>query len=306
MSKVILHIGTAKTATTTIQKLLYEKRKDLAESGIYCPLAGRPHPQMGGHHFLPWSLLYPDRYDKSVWQNLLGELKQVPSDQDVQIVLSSEEFSQLSLDEIIFVRKQLESYDVTVVVYLRNQKDFMMSLYKQFIKTGHYHDEFHNFIIDLFERCEYAEWLERWHTIFGDENLQVRLYDQAKKTSGLIHDFFCVALSKNSDGIAFENWGFTKEGVSPSDDAIKILRFINKVEQKLPYRYVIAGTSLVRRKMIWRTKIGRLFEKVGGQFFSEELYTARDIESLKEKLETTNQKLFARYIAPRDQTYFDF
>jgi hypothetical protein len=307
MSKIVLHVGTAKTGTTTIQKLLYEKKRSLEEAGVYCPIAGRLHPEMGGHHLLAWSILYPDKYDQSAWSLLLSELNCVDEDQYPLIVLSSENFSLLTPDNISLVHNYLEDFDVTILVYLRNQKDFMISLYKQFIKTGHYHDEFGCFARDYIDHCDYSLWLEGWISAFGINNLCVKAFDRAKQPPGLVSDFFSTVLSMSgqTEFIFTGNWK-RHDGVSPSRRSIKILRFINKVEDKFSSRYVHTGTSILRRKLIWRTKLGHMLEELSGLIFIEDLYDVEDIAFLRDYLRAGDKKRFESFMLSEDRDLFDF
>lgn len=176
----------------------------------------------------------------------------------------------------------------------------MVSLYKQFIKTGHYHREFRDFCQDFLDRCKYAGWLEGWRSAFGPENVRVRLFDKVK--GRLVSDFFLAVQTLEFDVTRWDQ----KDGVSPSNQATKILRFINRIEARLPYEPVLKSTSLMRRKLVWRTKIGRAVEGLGSLIVSKELYRSDDITYLREILRDSNQQLFDLYISPHDRVYFEF
>ena len=307
MSKIILHIGTAKTGTKTIQKLLHENKKILDENGVYCPIVGRLRPDMGGHHLLPRSILYPDMHDQSVWSLLINELKDEVNEQYPLIILSSEDFSLLTPKDILLVREYLSGFDVTILVYLRNQKDFMISLYNQFIKTGHYHCEFRCFARDFVHRCEYSIWLEGWITAFGVDNLSVKAFDWERQSSGLVSGFFLTILPDDAKAEPIVAGNLERrENVSPSDNSIKSIRFLNRIEDNFPNRYLLAGTSTIRRKLILKSKLGRMFEKLAGLIFIDDLYDAEGIAFLRDRGRTGDQERFESLFAPEFRNYFKF
>ena len=139
MSKVVLHIGTHKTATTTIQDTFYENSELLAKAGLIYPrLAG---PKITGHHGLvcAWGRL-PNMYRLPEGSRMeFLKLAKEYADQDVTLFLSSEEFSRggneanVDFDE---VRQLLSDFDeIEVVCTLRTQWQFMQSVYQEMSKT---------------------------------------------------------------------------------------------------------------------------------------------------------------------------
>ncbi|MEP3634423.1 MAG: hypothetical protein ABJM82_14580 [Shimia thalassica] len=131
MSKVVLHIGTHKTATTTIQDTFHKNAGLLAEHGLVYPRLGN----VTGHHGLvmDWGWL-PEVY--RLPSGSLGSLQQLNdmySDQDVTLFLSSEEFSRgdpAALVDFQAVREALSGFDeIEVLCTLRIQWQFLQSVY---------------------------------------------------------------------------------------------------------------------------------------------------------------------------------
>lgn len=57
MNEIILHIGTHKTGTTTLQRFCASASDALAERGILYPRSARPrYGPTAGHHLIPWSI----------------------------------------------------------------------------------------------------------------------------------------------------------------------------------------------------------------------------------------------------------
>ena len=130
MSKVVLHIGTHKTATTTIQDMFWANSELLEQHGLIYP---RLLDRQTGHHGLvinwekmPKMFRLPD--------GDLGTLKALTdryADQDVTLFLSSEEFSRdRCLVDAAKLREVLDPFDeIEVICVLRPQWQFLQSVY---------------------------------------------------------------------------------------------------------------------------------------------------------------------------------
>jgi len=135
MSEIVIHIGTHKTATTTLQDLLFENRMALSSQGLVYPSIGRS----SGHHTLTthWIDL-PDHYHdersaRAHWQ-ILAETYG-PSEQTV--LISSEELSRGRPKHVDFseLSRFTEAFDHRrIVCVLRNQMEFVQSVYLEIAK----------------------------------------------------------------------------------------------------------------------------------------------------------------------------
>ncbi len=139
MSKVVLHIGTHKTATTTIQDTFYQNSEKLAEAGLVYPrLAG---PKITGHHGLvfAWGRL-PEIYRlKEGSRKAFLQIAKEYGPQDNTVFLSSEEFSRGGTSanvDFVEVRKLLSGFDeIEVVCTLRAQWQYLQSVYQELSKN---------------------------------------------------------------------------------------------------------------------------------------------------------------------------
>lgn len=140
MTRIVLHIGAAKTATTYIQHGLFTNAETLAAHGVYLPQSGRSDfaKKTVAHHNLGWEFLDEKRFkpQSGGWGALAEELKTVEPE---TVIISSE-----SLERMTYTpqrRKQLEerikrlSDDVTVIYVVRDQLSSMNSLYTQNVKS---------------------------------------------------------------------------------------------------------------------------------------------------------------------------
>lgn len=137
-SKVVLHIGTHKTATTTIQDTFWENADLLAEHGMIYPRMGRAK----GHHGLvrDWAHL-PEVYalpDGS--RAALKRINDAYAHQPVTVFLSSEEFSRADpagATNFGEVRALLSDFDeIEVLCTLRTQWQFIQSIYLEISKKA--------------------------------------------------------------------------------------------------------------------------------------------------------------------------
>ena len=132
MARIILHIGTHKTATTTVQDTLAANRALLARHGIVYPKVGR----FSGHHRLAthWVKL-PEVYYGPVpaaerWREIVEE----HAGTDATVFVSSEELSRWQPQSVDFAELAalLAPFEErTVVCTLRNQVAYLQSIFLQ-------------------------------------------------------------------------------------------------------------------------------------------------------------------------------
>ena len=134
---VVLHIGTHKTGTKSLQSMLAENGTWFAEQGLYYPATGRLHD--GGHHNLAWELSNDPRFEPAngSFDDLVHELRH---DEPPSVLLSSEDFESLyrRAEPLAGFRSALEElgYEVEVVVLLRDPADYVSSLYDELRRHG--------------------------------------------------------------------------------------------------------------------------------------------------------------------------
>lgn len=137
MSKVVIHIGTHKTATTSIQNVFWSNREVLAQHGLVYPDINNKD---AGHHGLVfyWHNI-PERYQIPNGSRAgLKEISDAYAGQDTTVFLSSEEFSRIgatSENNFIELREMLSGFDeIEVICVLRTQWQFLQSVYMEIAK----------------------------------------------------------------------------------------------------------------------------------------------------------------------------
>src|SRR5690606_23854883 len=154
--QVFLHIGAHKTGTSTIQAALS------AGGDFLYPATGRDGRR--GHYPLAWSVVgrYRRRYSvppASIWSDLDAELRE--SDRE-KAIISSEFFWRAEPDEAERIRSYLQEHDVTAILYVRHPADYLVSYYKQEVKTGVCRKSFRDFVAEKLPLADFAAYADRW------------------------------------------------------------------------------------------------------------------------------------------------
>ena len=187
---IFLHIGRHKTGTTALQNLFYYNREKLwSDLGIYYPKAGLNRV---AHHDIGQLFAAPrietdadldNAISQDVVQRLLAEIYSCGAP---QVLLSSESFQNANPEH---VRALFKGLDVTVIVYLRNQADYLASAYAQQIHGTTLTTPFNRYCLGFLRAARFAHLIRRWSTAFAG-NLSVGLYrTSVTSQNGLLLDF---------------------------------------------------------------------------------------------------------------------
>lgn len=187
MGRLILHIGTHKTATTTLQRHLARNREALAARGIWYPdygLIGR------GAHYAHLGIVnaLSGQHEKFSVEDATRFFRAVVArvpDQDATI-LSAEPFYRhiayakgravpadperywpLRAAYIARVRALFEGHAAEVVVVFRRQADYAHSLYQEQVKTTRYREDFRAFRRQFWYHFDYLGQARAWADGFG-------------------------------------------------------------------------------------------------------------------------------------------
>lgn len=206
--KAILHIGTEKTGTTTIQAFLDLNRDKLANQGIaYLRSPGpRNNRKLAtysmGNGFIDshirqlgivsdakrnqWKAEFKQEFDLEI-QNLDPKISTV--------LISSEQFhSRLKKpDEVKNLFNILKPHfeDIKVLVYLRRQDQVAVSLYSTKCRVGSTSSEiFDEQISAKNPYYNYYELVEKWTNVFGEDNIIIRIFEREEFIQrDLLQDF---------------------------------------------------------------------------------------------------------------------
>lgn len=285
MKRLVLHIGTHKTGTTSIQRYMAHMHDVGRQNGFVYPLTGRPTTNDGaswGHHVLSWSIRNMKGYSgEGYWKQVKEEIDRSNSE---VAVISAEGFCRFEDHHVAKIKPFLEDYDVIVVIYLRNPLDYLVSSYKQRVKMGVCHSSFQTFVREFAHECDYTQIVNRWVEAFGQDKVIVKSYDKAKEEPGLLADFMHVVLG-NDERYQYKPECFISANVSPSDEVVQVVRVINMIGQRYCRRSLMrTGVHRLRRAVLRGTVIERAMVYVMRPFISNVLVREDDRQWLTTRL----------------------
>jgi hypothetical protein len=219
MSRVIVHIGLHKTASTFLQKEFFRKNTDSSNYAY--------NPKQIFDLLIP---IFEFGFDSHSWIQALRDCYQDWRDENPSqtLFLSSESFSQLLYVQDYEAKLNLLTQifgDVEIIMFLRNQRDWLASVYRETLKSGDY-QSFSSFVgfddqkktfeknrprfndgdcltiepakcnwLSLVEWCSHNDRIVNYHVFFF-EDLQTNLRSTLEKLISIMDD--------RSSGLSFE------------------------------------------------------------------------------------------------------
>lgn len=205
--KCYLHIGTEKTATTTLQTFLdlnkdkfnkygYAYTKNAGQINNY-KLAMAAYSIDKRDDLTNLNILYSDSDLLEFQKKIIYKLKkEITSIAQPNIIFSSEHIqsrlTKLSdLERLKAILLNLGIDDVSVIVYLRNPVEIASSLYSTAIINGHTFNEppapTNNYFNNI---CNHKSTLEKFGLVFGKQAIIPRIFDKNEFINGsILKDF---------------------------------------------------------------------------------------------------------------------
>ena len=254
--KIFLHIGTHKTATTTIQKGCCENREALLAAGWLFPQTGM---YMYGHHNLAWEMCSGNEQPwnhinswvrfRPEWGNFEQLIEEIEQSTAENVILSSEDFDGLTTERIERLGTLLADYCVEVIVYLREQASFMQSAWAQFVKSGFITISYSSFVDQMLNSAPeirryfgaYDLFLLPWMDVFGAEHVHPKRFSRDAFRGHFFYDFlwecqlmrveeFVVPINQNiSPGYkCLEVMRLLGSQVDTMENRSKLVRFVQR------------------------------------------------------------------------------
>ncbi|MCK0122115.1 hypothetical protein MWU61_16300 [Loktanella sp. F6476L] len=174
MPKVILHIGTMKTGTTSIQETLSNNADVMSRFN--------------------YTYVGPPMRTSAV----LGPTIKALTDTKHDLIISDEglwHFADSKRSDTHKLAGLLRGYDVTVLIYLRRPDSFLNSWFQQGLKSGTGAKTMSQFLDSPFVKSglEFSKRIKRFETLFGAGSIKLRAYEKSQLKGGdAVLDFLHV------------------------------------------------------------------------------------------------------------------
>ena len=306
--KIYLHIGTEKTGTSTIQEFLFQNRENLMRQGYYyLHMEGRTE-----YRDLPAYCMNMDRVDRYFKINFIDskekrlefnnrfiidfhqKMKNLP-DHIHTLIISSEHFSSRLRfpDELEKLKQLLRDYteDITVICYLRNQADKLLSQYSTRVKTGasiKIENFYKNFISS--NKNNYESKLDLWGGVFGKNNLEVKIFDKKEFHNNSLLDDFIQIIDKNL--LTELNMEISQKNESLSKNGIYFARLVNRIIPAFNHKKGSSKMNRILLDLITRFIKGKPLVLSNSQYNELTGYFASSNEKVRSRYFPQRKSLF--------------
>lgn len=237
--KAIVHIGTEKTGTSSIQKYLHKNRRRLRAAGFHVLQTGGKENNRGLAAYCrrddqPDDFFRDNNIDtvqqraafrKEVDAQLQAEMDALPRHIHT-VLMSSEHFSSrlLSPQEMECFQRLLQRFfdQVQVLCYIREQVQACESWYSTTLKVGG-----SNSLQEFMQRCKpstyyfnYDDMLANWESCFGKEAISVNVFARQHFVNGDLLDDFTVRLDPALQGTLSKKLVVENESLTPAGQAL--------------------------------------------------------------------------------------
>ncbi|NYJ00751.1 hypothetical protein HNR19_001449 [Nocardioides thalensis] len=256
---LVLHIGTGKTGTSSIQQFLRINRPRLARRAILYPHApGRArHTQLGFFvkteaelaRIVEWTRAGHgdlDAFRADFERRLTTEISEAAPK---RVIMSDEALYSLSDEALLRLRSLAERIAdrVRVIVYLRRQDDHLVSRYQQAVKTGATETLAEFARLDHTPTYDYAARLTTWQQVVRPDQLVVRRFEPSRFGAGGLYQDFLDAAAIKAPLDRFKPVESQNESLDA--EAVELLRILNlyRVEHEGAVAGVINNRPLFTR-----------------------------------------------------------
>jgi len=279
--KLILHVGTGKTGTTSIQLALKRNEEALANLG-YHVVESRRTTSRAAKHRLPW-----ENPDHSGWSELAAEAERVlPTGR--HLIMSNEGLWRLDSYHLGHFAEVFKGYEPMVVMYVREQVEWLQSSLLQ--KQKQMRKRF-----DLEDDKKVTRWIRRrpldylkvcqgMELALGEGCVHARIFQRSLfYDQDLLADFF------HAIGIADPQQLNLEQGETNPSLASQFAALLMKVKRE-------EGAASMRNKQLQDLACRLTANGVGSRFFMSK----ERVEQLREQFRPSNEAFAKRYLKNGD------
>ncbi len=301
--RVVVHIGTHKTGTSSIQTFCAINRKALLEQGNYYPTNKYSSRNF---NFLAARIARGDLDEPRAF--LADAARKAARKGAHTVLLSAESFYAMNSFFFRLYNRPVDDYwtseknaieafrtclppgEMRILAYLRRQDLFLESVYNQCVKheTG-FGGDIHEFHPAMEEMLDYDRQLSLWADAFGDENVTIRSYDDI--ANDLIPSFLeCVGLQRGIVGKSSN----TKERVNErfGRDVLEYKRILNRID-------VPRAEAAMGMFALWR-----ISEQLGDINAFQKFLAPGQRRELLARHKSGNDRVRCRFMPPRNEGLF--
>ena len=199
INRIILHIGTRKTGSTSLQNRLRENQNILLEQGF----------KLVVERGQPFKKIFLDiRSGNESWMNLVGEcLADAKEHEASNLIISSEDLFYLNEWKIAELITYCKAHAKKVEVYgfFRRQDDYIESSYTQYttggIWVGNIQNDFESFLKATIPNIDYKYRIDKWVAACGKRYFKPTFYVQANTTEIFLKKIGLNLPEENPDGL---------------------------------------------------------------------------------------------------------
>jgi hypothetical protein len=244
LKTLVIHIGSHKTGTTTLQKWLFDNPNFLAEHGVSYVTAPHKRNMHTAVGFVQAGKIVPQGWHVTRPNILVQQLIDAP---EQTVIASSENFSFFFEKRAVsglheLVKNHFEQ--IQIVVYLRRQDSHAVSHYQEGAKPNRGAEEqlfghslsalpAANKNLDLY--LDYERRIGSWLDVFGPENVTVRIFEPAKLVGGDVVTDFLDAVGVQASNLP----SVEKKNVSMGFSAVTVGHMMNARQLPNPLKHRI-------------------------------------------------------------------
>ena len=185
---IYLHIGRHKTGTSSIQNFIASYPESLSSQSLYYPETGRHGI---AHHEIAAILSFKKTKNDTlkraaIESNVISTLKAEIDSQPTDVLISSEG---LQNSDPALVAEVFSEYQIKILVYIRNQIDYLASAYAQKVWATNYAESMETYYKDIFNP-DYEFFLSRWENISQGGISIAKFTRENLYQSDIVADFF--------------------------------------------------------------------------------------------------------------------
>lgn len=301
--RAILHIGTEKTGTSSLQSFLARNRDRLNARGFHYPVFAGPV----SHEGLAAYAMADDRFDDLRLNQTVHDAAELAAFRADFERRAAEELAAHAGRTIIFSGEHCSSrlrsraevarlkallgrfFDrIDVAVYLRRQDEVAVSLYSTALKSGNEWSSIFPALRDVSRHFDYDGMLRRWASEFGPGHVHPRIFAPDEMAGGSVVEDFCEIWKL---GGGYQAVARTNESLCPPAQ-----EFLRRLNRAVPP--VVSGRTNALR--------GDLAQPISRAYAGKGRRPARaEAQAFLAQFADTNEAVRARWFPERKQLFPD-